>query len=155
SRIPSIAGFAGLWYASARLDCDVVISGSENASAHRQYHPCRCGGGARRQSRSSSRSGRSRFLRATWPDLSAKKLSLLVLAACVPIVIYWSTFQTMIGIWSTDSFRHGWVIAPVAGLLLWRDRNTYADVPFTGSVAGIAILGALVGSWMVAATTSV
>jgi exosortase A len=87
--------------------------------------------------------------------LSPKKLSLIVVAAGVPIVVYWGTFQSMTGLWSTDSYRHGWVIAPVAVFLLWRDRSTYSDAPFTGSIAGVTMLGALVSMWMIAAATSV
>jgi len=80
----------------------------------------------------------------------------LVLAiAAVPIVVYWGTVASMIESWSSESYRHGYLIPIVCVLLLWRDRANFGPLRLSGSWVGIAALALTVGAWLVAQATAV
>jgi exosortase A len=80
---------------------------------------------------------------------------LIVAVAALPVAVYWDTMSTMAAQWSTDAYRHGYMIAPVSIFLLWRGRTEFASIPMEGSFFGLALLLALVLAWIVAESTSV
>jgi exosortase A len=80
---------------------------------------------------------------------------LVAVLACVPIAIYWDSIRVMIGIWSTDAYRHGYLIPGISLFLLWRDRARLGSITIKFSWAGAVLLAALVVLWIVAERTSV
>lgn len=81
--------------------------------------------------------------------------ALISALALVPFVVYWGTTATMAGLWSSESYRHGYLIPVVSLFLLWRDRERYASLIVRGSWLGAAILAGLVLLWIAAEATSV
>ncbi len=79
-------------------------------------------------------------------DAAARKLHLFVLVAGLLWLVFWyrDTFMAMVEIWDrSDTFAHGFVIAPISAWLIWRRRHFIDYLPFAPSVAGIVIgLGA-------------
>ncbi len=80
---------------------------------------------------------------------------LIAVLAVVPIAIYWGTISTMVGLWSADAFRHGYLIPFVSFFLLWRGRSNYETLNIRGSWFGVSVLAGLVAVWVVAEATSV
>ena len=87
-----------------------------------------------------------------------RSIALAVTLAVVVWILgwYWPTTSSMVGIWyRSDTFAHGFLIVPIVGLLIWRDRRRLAAVPirpYAGALAGLALAGA---GWMVAELASV
>jgi exosortase A len=84
-----------------------------------------------------------------------RRFALVVALVIVPIVIYWQSMASIAAQWSSDSYRHGYVIPFVSVILLWRDRACYCTVVPTGSWIGAGVLVLLVALWLVARATSV
>jgi exosortase A len=82
-------------------------------------------------------------------------LALLIGLMVVPVALYWSTFLNMSAIWSTEPFRHGYMIPFISLILLWRERRRLESVTLTGSWVGLLSLVGLVLLWLVAEATSV
>jgi exosortase A len=80
---------------------------------------------------------------------------LVAVLACLPIAIYWDTISVMVGIWSTDAYRHGYLIPGISLFLLWRDRVRLGSITIKFSWAGAVLLAGLVVLWIVAERTSV
>lgn len=91
-------------------------------------------------------------------DPAARKLHLFVLAAGLLWLIFWyrDTFMAMVEIWDrSDTFAHGFVIAPISAWLIWRRRHFIDYLPFAPSVLGIVIgLGAGL-AWLLGEVASV
>lgn len=75
--------------------------------------------------------------------------------AVPPIAMYWATVVEMISLWSSDSYRHGYLIPVISLILLWRDRIRYAPLSVLGSWFGVGLLASLVLLWIVSKATSV
>jgi len=73
----------------------------------------------------------------------------------VPATIYWDTVYMMASHWSSEAYRHCYLIPFISVLLLWRDRAKYGSVPVSGSWVGAVFLLILVALWIVAEATSV
>lgn len=84
-----------------------------------------------------------------------RRFTQVVMLSLVPVAIYGDTIATMVRLWSTDTYRHGYLIPFISLGLLWRDRATYSLVKSSGSWAGVIALLGLVLIWIVSATTSV
>ncbi|HVM98473.1 MAG TPA: exosortase A [Candidatus Acidoferrales bacterium] len=84
-----------------------------------------------------------------------RSVILVAALAVVPLMVYWDTVVGMAGLWSTESYRHGYLIPVISLLLLWRDRSRYSSLSIHGSWLGAGLLGALVLLWLVADATSV
>lgn len=86
---------------------------------------------------------------------SDRSFVLVAALALVPIAMYWGTMVTMVGLWSTEAYRHGYLIPVISLYLLWRDRSKYASMNFLGSWFGVGLLAIFVVVWIVAEATSV
>ena len=86
---------------------------------------------------------------------SNRNFLLILSVAAAPVVVYWNTMRTMAELWSSDEYRHGYLIPVLSIVLLWRDRSENASMTFSGSWAGVGLLAILVASWVVAEATSV
>jgi exosortase A len=92
-----------------------------------------------------------------WWSVMHRDRNFLLIAglAVVPIAMYWGTVMTMAGLWSTEAYRHGYLIPVISAVLLWRDGPRYASMDFRGSWFGAALMAGLVALWVVAESTSV
>src|SRR4051794_19006872 len=56
-------------------------------------------------------------------------------------VVYGRVLVALAANWQTDaSYSHGWVVAPIALALLWRQRHRFRTLPLSPSVAGLFVL---------------
>jgi exosortase A len=84
-----------------------------------------------------------------------KNLVLVLLVLCAPLAMYWQSMLTMSMQWSTETYRHGYLVPFASLFLLWRDRRKFSELVATGSWVGLVLLALLVALWVVARTTSV
>ena len=71
------------------------------------------------------------------------------------LVVYWQSFSRMASMWSLGAYQHGWLVYPVALLVLWRKRHELESVPLQGSWLGVAASVLVVFLWIVARAVSV
>jgi exosortase A len=65
-------------------------------------------------------------------------------------VIFGPTLVATVTIWSTsETFTHGFVILPIVGWLLWRDRQQFLGAEVTGSYCGAAMTLLFIFLWLV------
>lgn len=91
-------------------------------------------------------------------DPATRKLHLLALVAGLLWLVFWyrDTFMAMVHIWDrSDTFAHGFVIAPISAWLIWRRRHFIDYVAFVPSLVGI-IIGLGAGfAWLLGQLSSV
>ena len=79
-------------------------------------------------------------------DPSARKLHLVALAVGLLWLLFWyrDTFMAMVSIWDrSETFAHGFVIAPISAWLVWRRRHFIHNLPIEPSLFGVVVgLGA-------------
>jgi exosortase A len=79
-------------------------------------------------------------------DPSSRKLHLIVLSVGLLWLLFWyrDTFMAMVSIWDrSETFAHGFVIAPISAWLIWRRRHFIRNLPIEPSLFGVvAGLGA-------------
>jgi exosortase A len=80
---------------------------------------------------------------------------LILLLTVVPLAVYADTVITMVGLWSGDAYRHGYMIPIISIGLLWRDRANYRGISFAGSWLGVGLLCVLVALWVVSEAAAV
>lgn len=89
---------------------------------------------------------------------SMRRLHFVLLAAGLLWLLFWyrDTFMAMAEIWNrSDTFAHGFVIAPISAWLIWRRRHFIDHVPIAASWLGVVIgLGAGV-AWLLGEIASV
>jgi len=95
---------------------------------------------------------------ASFGDPRTRRLHLTVLALGLLWLLFWyrDTFMAMVGIWDrSDTFAHGFVIAPISAWLVWRRRHFIDHVPIAPSLLGIC--GGLVAgaAWLLGELASV
>ncbi|HHC71679.1 MAG TPA: exosortase A [Thiotrichales bacterium] len=67
------------------------------------------------------------------------------------VVVYWDTFHSMIQIWiRSETFAHGFLVAPVAAWLAWRNRERLLAVPPVYAPLALLPLVALGLFWLLA-----
>jgi exosortase A len=87
-----------------------------------------------------------------------RTLAVLVTLACAVWVFawYWETTFSIVSIWErSETFAHGFVVVPIFGYLVWRDRANLAGLPirpFWPALAGLALAGL---AWVVGEAGSV
>jgi len=95
---------------------------------------------------------------ATLGDPRTRRLHLAVLALGLLWLLFWyrDTFLAMVGIWDrSDTFAHGFVIAPISAWLVWRRRHFIDHVPIAPSLLGICA-GLVAGAaWLLGELASV
>lgn len=79
-------------------------------------------------------------------DASSRRLHLAVLALGLLWLLFWyrDTFMAMVSIWDrSETFAHGFVIAPISAWLVWRRRHFIRNLPIEPSLLGVVFgLGA-------------
>ncbi len=98
-------------------------------------------------------SRKNRFLEA----LASPAVVRVSLALLAVVVVYWSSFQAMAGIWlRSDTFAHGLIVAPFALYLVYgHRREALAATPARTYWPGLLLVGSLSLLWLVARYLSV
>ena len=102
--------------------------------------------------------GSARQAAADVGDPAARRLHLLVLAASLLWFAFWyrDTLMAMVDIWErSDTFAHGYVIAPISAWLIWRRRHFIRGVPIASSLLGIVIGLGAGAAWLLGELASV
>lgn len=81
------------------------------------------------------------------------------LLAALLVAVLWAysdTLTAMVEIWDrSETYAHGYLIAPIALWLVWRQRESLREVPVGHSVAGIVALAAAGFAWLLGELASV
>ena len=78
-------------------------------------------------------------------------IALLFAALLLMLVVYWPTALSMEDIWSrSQTFAHGFLVLPLSGWLIWRQRPRLALLPRSPSLTALALLAAVGAGWMMA-----
>ena len=77
--------------------------------------------------------------------------ALLALAAVALVLgfAFLDSLKSVISVWNSESFAHGWIIPPISAWLVWRRRTDLARcvlAPFWPAIAGLLAFG---GAWLV------
>jgi len=87
-----------------------------------------------------------------------RSLHLAALAAALAWLLFWyrDTIGSLVDIWSrSDTFAHGFVVAPISAWLVWRSRDRLRDLPLRPSLPGV-LAGAVAGfAWLLGELASV
>ena len=85
-----------------------------------------------------------------------KVMTLLVLSWVALLGFYSSTAQSLVDTWSTsDTYGHGFLIFPVSGYLVWRQRRYLAVLVPCVNLWALLLLGGLATIWLLGHLTSV
>lgn len=80
-----------------------------------------------------------------------KPLLGLLLATLACITIFWETWSSIVAIWSrSDTFTHGFLVAPISLWLIWTRRNQYRQLRATVSPLGLFGMACFGFVWLTA-----
>jgi len=86
------------------------------------------------------------------PVRAAGSASALIALAAVAVALgisFQDSIRSVVSVWNSESFAHGWIVPPISAWLIWRRRADLARcaiVPFWPAVAGLLACG---GAWLV------
>lgn len=89
---------------------------------------------------------------------SDRSLRLAALAAALAWLLFWyrDTIGSLVDIWSrSDTFAHGFVIAPISAWLIWRGRDRLRNLPLTPSPVGVLACAFAGFAWLLGELASV
>lgn len=81
------------------------------------------------------------------------RVALPAVAACIALILalHWRTVESMVAIWRrSETFTHGFLIAPIALWLVWLNRRELARLAPRGDYLGLALLAGASLAWLVA-----
>ncbi|BAL25900.1 exosortase A [Azoarcus sp. KH32C] len=88
---------------------------------------------------------------ASGPSLLGARMHLIVLAVGLALLlgVHHETVISLVKIWNrSDTFAHGFLVAPISCWLIWRERAELRDVPVAPSLLGV-FAGLLAGfAWL-------
>ncbi len=85
------------------------------------------------------------------PSLSGTVVLLLAIALLAPFAFYFGTARTIVDIWnSSETFAHGYIIAPISLWLIWRRRTNFTALPPSPWWPALAMLLAVGAGWTLA-----
>lgn len=85
-----------------------------------------------------------------------KPLFGLLLATLVCIAAFWETWGSIVAIWlRTETFTHGFLVAPISLWLVWTRRQQYRDLQPTASLLGLLAMAVFGFVWLTADLTHV
>ncbi len=83
--------------------------------------------------------------------LSPQAIMLIVLAFVAPLLFYFGTARSIVEVWnSSETFAHGYIIAPISLWLIWRRRANFAALPPQPWWPALGLLLLVGAGWMVA-----
>jgi exosortase A len=84
------------------------------------------------------------------------RLLAIAVAMLAPFFFYFATAQSIVAIWnSSETFAHGYIIAPISLWLIWQRRETIARMPVRPYWPALAVLAACGFAWLLAALADV
>ncbi|WP_407278626.1 exosortase A [Aromatoleum evansii] len=84
------------------------------------------------------------------------RLAMLAIALLALLGTYRETLASMIEIWNrSDTFAHGYLVAPIACWLIWRERVQLRGLPLTPSPVGLAAAALAGFAWLLGELASV
>jgi exosortase A len=92
------------------------------------------------------------------PQQGQRRFASLVALATVLVLgaMYWPTVSTLVEQWSrSDTYAHGFLVVPISGWLIWRNREQLARIephPAPAALIALALAGA---AWLLAEAGSV
>jgi exosortase A len=90
--------------------------------------------------------------------LSRRSVHLAVLVLGIVFLLFWyrHTVASLVEIWQrSDTYAHGFLVAPISGWLIWRVRDRLRDVPLAPSLLGL-LAGVAAGfAWLLGELASV
>ncbi len=73
------------------------------------------------------------------------------LALLLVLLAYWPSVAGMVRIWTvSETFAHGFLIAPISLWLIWRERHAIAETPVRPAPWGLLVILVLGGVWLLA-----
>lgn len=90
------------------------------------------------------------------PRATMIRLAVLAVGLVALIATYRGTVGSMVEIWGrSDTFAHGYLIAPIACWLIWRERERLRGLPPTPSPVGMAAAAVAGFAWLLGELASV
>jgi exosortase A len=90
------------------------------------------------------------------PALGVTRAVLIALALLAPLVFYFGTARSIVDIWnSSETFAHGYVVAPISLWLAWRRRDQLRALPLAPWWPGLLPLALAGLLWLVASLAEV
>jgi exosortase A len=91
--------------------------------------------------------------RQTWPPAAVASI---VAALAAVVVIHHATLADKAALWwRSQTYAHGFLVAPVSAWLVWRRRHVLAHVPPMPSSAAMGLLALLGAGWLLGAVADV
>jgi exosortase A len=85
------------------------------------------------------------------PALSLSAILMLALAFIAPFLFYFGTARSIVEVWnSSETFAHGYIIAPISLWLIWRRRANFSALPPSPYWPALVLLLLLGAGWMLA-----
>lgn len=85
------------------------------------------------------------------PSLGATRRILIALALLAPLVIYFGTAESIVALWnSSETFAHGYVVAPISLWLAWRKRDELRQLPLEPYWPALGLTAVVGLAWLVA-----
>ena len=88
---------------------------------------------------------------AIFEKLTDKRISVLVfvLVSAAIGLLYRRTIASIVSIWMSDAFAHGFLVFPVSAWLIWRKREALTQLPLSCSSIGVITLVGLSVLWWI------
>ncbi|WP_446811747.1 exosortase A [Methylomonas sp. 2BW1-5-20] len=85
------------------------------------------------------------------PEQWRKPFAAVLLVTLVSIAVFYQTWESIVAIWSrSETFAHGFLVAPVSFWLIWLRRNNYRELQPAFSKAGLLFIVACGFVWLIA-----
>ena len=83
--------------------------------------------------------------------MSVPTVAIIVAALLAPLLLYWSTAASIVSVWnSSETFAHGYAIAPISLWLIWRRRAVFNAVPARPWAPALLLVAMLGAGWLLA-----
>lgn len=83
--------------------------------------------------------------------LAVPQVAIIVAALLAPLLLYWSTAASIVSVWnSSETFAHGYAIAPISLWLIWRRRDVFKQIPVAPWWPALVLLALCGAGWLVA-----
>ena len=85
------------------------------------------------------------------PALPLVAIAWIALAFLAPLLFYFGTAKSIIDVWnSSETFAHGYIIAPISLWLIWRRRGNFAALPPSPWWPALGLLAVIGAGWTLA-----
>lgn len=89
------------------------------------------------------------------PDFDLRPHALILVAMLAVIAVYWSSYSTMVEMWSLATYEYGWFVFPISAAMLWHNRIRIENAPLATSIPALLILSGLILVWIFAQAVSI